>query len=384
MEGGVAMRTLFVTYHYLHGNGGGVFASRGYVNAFAELSEHLMLLCPVKEGLVPEGIASSVQVVPVGYEKPRWRKFVDLLIGKIHRFFGVFDGVLDSEPFDLVVFDTCYVSFRLIRKAQRKGCRVITIHHNYQCEYVRDNYRFPIRFPMLFWTRICEREAVRTSDLNLTLTDADRHSLTQAYDSEGKAVIRVISVFENCQEEPVPVRTLPEVPVFVATGDLSMRQTVEPFLEWMREDFPILREILPDATVIIAGKSPADSLVRACEANGIELVASPVNMGAVLRRGRYYLCPSSKGSGLKLRILDGLKYGMPVLAHEVSVRGYEPLIGQGIFRYCSPKSFRNSLKEMQTCSLDAETIVRHYREMFSFEAGVSRLQDILDSTIGRR
>ena len=29
------MKTLFVTYHYLHGNGGGVFASRGYVNAFA-------------------------------------------------------------------------------------------------------------------------------------------------------------------------------------------------------------------------------------------------------------------------------------------------------------------------------------------------------------
>lgn len=384
MEGGFAMRTLFVTYHYLHGNGGGVFASRGYVNAFAELSEQLTLLCPVKDGLAPEGIDPSVQVVPVGYEKPRWWKFVDLLMGKIHRFFGVFDGVLASEPFDLVVFDTCYVSFRLIRKAQRKGCRVVTIHHNYQCEYVRDNYRFPVRLPMLFWTRICEREAVRKSDLNLTLTDVDRHSLTQAYDSEGKAVFRVISVFEYRREEPVPVCPLPEAPVFVATGDLSMRQTVEPFLEWMRDDLPILREAVPEAKVIIAGKSPADSLVRACEANGIELVASPVDMGAVLHRGRYYLCPSSKGSGLKLRMMDGLKSGMQVLAHQVSARGYESFVGRDVHCYDTPDSFRTALQEILSASVDAGTVVRHYRDVFSFEAGTARLKDILDSTIHQK
>ena len=381
MEGGVAMRTLFVTYHYLHGNGGGVFASRGYVNAFAELSEHLTLLCPVKEGIAPEGIASSIQVVPVGYEKSRWRKFIDLLLGRIHRFFGVFDGVLASEPFDLVVFDTCYVSFRLIRKAQRKGCKVITIHHNAQCGYVRDNYRFPVRLPLLFWTWICERNAVRKSNLNLVLTEADRLSLAKAYDPKGEAVIHVIGVFDYQKEKAAPVHPLPDAPFFVATGDLSMRQTVEPFLEWMRDDLPILLDAVPDAKVILAGKNPSDSLLRACEANGIEVVASPENMDAVLHRGRYYLCPSSMGSGLKLRIMDGLKWGMPVLAHEVSARGYESFFGKGIHCYGSPDSFRAALLEMLACPAEAGMIVQRYRDVFSFEAGIARLRSILDSTI---
>ena len=382
MEGEAAMRTLFLTYHYLHGNGGGVFASRGYVNAFARLSEHLTLLCPVKDCLAPDGIAPSVRVITVAYDKPRWRKFIDLLAGRIHRFFGVFERVLDSEPFDLVVFDTSYVSFQLIQKAHRKGCRVVTIHHNFQCEYVRDNYRFPVRFPMLFWTRICERNALRESDLNLALTERDRLSLGQAYDPGGKVVISVLGVFEYRNHESVPACALTADPVFVATGDLSMRQTVEPFLKWMRNEFPILREVVPDAKLIIAGKNPSDSLMCACQANGIELVASPTDMDAVLRRGRYYLCPSSKGGGLKLRIMDGLKYGMPVLAHAVSARGYEPLIGQAVFSYDSAGSFRVSLQQMLACPLDTGSILQCYRDLFSFESGVGRLRDILESTFG--
>ena len=378
------MRTLFVTYHYLHGNGGGVFASRGYVNAFAELSEHLTLLCPVKDGFAPEGIAPSVRVIPVGYEKPRWRKFVDLLLGKLHRFFGVFDRVLASEPFDLVVFDTSYVSFRLIRKAQRKGSRTVTIHHNYQSEYVRDNYRFPVRLPMSFWTRICEKNAILDSDLNLVLTEADRLSLTRAYDPEGKADIRIVGIFEYRKDAESSVHPMPEGPVFVATGDLSMRQTVEPFLEWIRDDLLILREEVPDAKVIVAGKNPTESLVRACGENGIEVVASPEDMGAVLRRGRYYLCPSSKGSGIKLRILDGLKNGMPVLAHEVSARGYEPFVGRTIHCYNTPDSFRVALQEMLVVPVDSGTILRDYQDAFSFESGIARLQGILDSTTMKR
>lgn len=375
------MKTLFVTYHYLHGNGGGVFASRGYVNAFAALSERLTLLCPVKDGRTPEGIAPSVRVIPVGYEKPRWRKFVDLLSGRIHRFFGVFDRVLASEPFDLVVFDTCYASFRLIRKARRRGCRIVTVHHNFQCEYVRDNYRFPVRLPLLFWTRICERDAVRNSDLNLVLTEADRLSLTRAYDPERKAVIRVLGVFEYRKEAKGPIHPLPDAPVFVATGDLSMRQTVEPFLEWMLDELPILRELVPDAQVVVAGKNPTESLVHACEANGIEVVASPDDMGAILRRGRYYLCPSSKGGGLKLRMMDGLKNGMPVLAHAVSARGYEPFVGRDVHSYDTPETFRTALQELLSAPVDAESVVRHYQEAFSFEAGLARLQAILESTI---
>ena len=211
------MRTLFVTYHYLHGNGGGVFASRGYVNAFAELSEHLTLLCPVKDGAMPEGIREGVRIVPVPYEKPQWVKYLHLLAGRIHRYFGVFGKTLASDRFDTVVFDACYASFRLIDRARRAGCRVIVIHHNSQCDYVRANYRFPVRGPMLFWTRRSEREAVLGSDLNLVLTPDDGVQLRHLYDKEGRTEFGVVGVFEYRRQEPLHCAPV-QKPVFVITG----------------------------------------------------------------------------------------------------------------------------------------------------------------------
>ena len=83
------MRTLFITHHYLSSPGGGTFASRAYINAFAELSDEMTLLYPVKEGEgLFEGINTCIKLVPVRYELPKVIKLVRILTGKVHRYFS--------------------------------------------------------------------------------------------------------------------------------------------------------------------------------------------------------------------------------------------------------------------------------------------------------
>lgn len=371
------MKVLYVTYHYLQGNGGGIFCSRGYINAFSALSEEMTLLYPVKEGRPAEGLSGSMKMNPVSYGKTRFGKYLDLLVGKVHRFFGIFDKVLASGDFDTVVFDSCYASFRLIDKAQRAGCRTIVLHHNYQCEYVRDNYRFPLRLPMLFWTRRAEREAVLRCDVNLVVTESDRQMLQRQYDPGKKASFHVTGVFEY---SPAAESVLPapvEEPVYVLTGNLSMLQTEIPLLEWLEELHPVLMEEDPQAHVIVAGKGPTTKLLAKCREKEVEVVDTPPDMQAVLCRGRYYLCPTSLGGGLKLRIMDGLRNGMPVLTHSVSARGYEPFLGRFVFEYTDAESFRRSLRAMRELKVDREGIVQAYRKVFSLEAGMYRLRKAL-------
>ena len=371
------MKVLFVTYNYLHGNGGGIFGSRGFINAFAALSDQMTVLYPIKNGEAAEGLAESVRTIPVAYEKSRPGKFLDLLTGRIHRFFGIFERILVERDYDTVVFDSCYASFRLLKTARKAGCRCIVIHHNYQCEYVRDNYRFPLLLPMLFWTRIAEKAAIRGCDLNLTVTQADLALLQRHYDRKGHAEFRVIGDFESesrhiaLSEEPVTA------PVYVITGNLSMRQTEQSLIPWLKEEHSVLIQEEPDAHVIVAGKAPTERILSECRKRGVEVVGSPVDMQTVLSRGRYYLCPTSLGSGLKLRIMDGLKNGMPVLAHRVSTRGYEAFLDRCVFSYQDPESFRTAWKKMKSAPMSREEIVCAYQEVFSFEAGVERVRRAL-------
>lgn len=365
-------KVLFVTHHYLHGNGGGVYASRSFINAIATLVPDMTLLCPVNGTDLPAEILPSVHQVHVPYAVPRWRKGLDLLLGRIHRYFGVLEKELSAHQYDTVVFDTCYPSFRMLGKVREAGCRVITIHHNCQYEYARDNTPFPIRPLMLFWLRICERQAVRGSDLNLVLTPEDRELLYGFYDPHRLAKIEVAGVHEY---KPVPLPALNRVrePVFIITGNLGAMQSEDSLMRWFDRYYPILKEKIPAARLILAGHAPSSRLADRCRSLEVELIPSPAEMDPILARARYYICPTDLGGGIKLRIMDGLRHGLPVLTAAVSARGYAPFLGKTLFSYADPETFRESLDSILEADFDPHDVQRLYKELFSFETCVQKL-----------
>ena len=100
-------------------------------------------------------------------------------------------------------------------------------------------------------------------------------------------------------------------------------------------------------------------------------------MNTILSDANYYICPIDRGSGLKLRNMDGLRHGMLVLTHSVSLRGYESLEKLGyVFAYNSPDSFVTSLKQMLESKKEKKDIMNYYNNNFSFDSGVKRLKRI--------
>ena len=385
------MKTLFVTYHYLHGFGGSVFASRAYVNAFAALSERMTLLCPVTRKEGPEGLSEGIAVVPVLRSRNPLVYLRNYPLGILHRYYGLFQRVLRKGDFDTVVFDTCYASSQLIGAARKAGCRIITIHHNFQQEFVRDNYKGLVRLRMARLTRRCEGAAVLGSDLNITLTEPDRELLRAAYAPAAR--IEVGCMFESvpCGQTPDQVggdetcharsdvrHARPDrASAFLITGNLSYPQTEQSLLPWLEHYWPILRAEVPDARLTVAGAHPSARLREACAAAGVTLVANPPDMAPLLAASSCYICPTSLGGGIKLRIMDGLRCGLPVLTHAVSARGYESLLGRCVFAYSDEEGFRSALAQLRLGNLTSEDIRRDYYARFGFEAGVERLKTML-------
>ena len=193
---GEGTKVLFITYHYLSGAGGGIFASRGFINAMCELYGSLTLICPVKNGEQAKEIDPRVKIVPVVKDRPRIKKVLDTVTGNVHFFRPVLRRLLKENHYDLLVFDNCNASARLFGIAKKEGLRTVTIHHNWQYAYEMDNSVWPQRPFRLYYVKRFERKAVRSSDLNITLTAQDRESLYLAYDPERKSRIEVCPPFE--------------------------------------------------------------------------------------------------------------------------------------------------------------------------------------------
>lgn len=376
------MKILFITHHYLSSNYGGSFASRAYINAFAENADEMTLLYPVKDGedLFPE-INKKIKTIPVKYDLPKWRKLVDLLCGRIHRYFSIAREMLKEEKFDVVVFDTSLVSYRIIKKFKETGARTIVIHHNYQYEYYKDNAKGVLSFPTLFWCKRYEKQAVRNADVNLTLTKQDIELLANNYNGGNKETFSLLGVFEYKPSEKLDVAekgNRNSKNRFVITGSLCSYQTKQSLIPWLNDYYPILKQVFNDATLTIAGKNPGIEIQNLCRENDIHLIPSPQSMDPIMGNADYYICPTFLGGGLKLRVMDGLKWGLPVISHSVSARGYDLFEEMGcLLSYNDLDGFKRSLETLKSSFFEKKMVLKTYQDIFSFEAGCKRVKKLL-------
>ena len=373
------MRVLIVTYNYLSGFGGGVYGARAYINAIAALYDDVTLLYPARfEGEPLSGIDPKVRGIEIVDHASKLSKAIRLVVRGIpHRFEKPFRELLKRERFELIVFQNSKCSTGLIGPAHASGARVIVQHDNFEWEYTRDNtstWMRPFLLPPVVRT---EREAVQEADINLALTPADAELLLRQYGKGMKGRMELLYTFEF---RPVPdyVPSTVARPVFVITGNLGALQTRDSLLPWLKDYFPLLKREVPEAELIVAGKEAGEDLRQCLDRLDIELIDTPSDMSAVLDRARYYICPVDRGGGVKLRVMDGLRTGMPVLVHRVSARGYESLEGISVFAYDSPDSFVEGLRSMMASQETAEDRQAAYRACFAFESGVGRLRKILE------
>jgi len=236
-----------------------------------------------------------------------------------------------------------------------------------------------------------ESTAVLFSDLNLTLTEQDKSLLQKNYDPLKTKKIEKLGSFESASFPPSKntndknkILTIKPDLCFAITGTLSSYQTEVSVMPFLENEYPELLKLLPDSKLIIAGHHPSNKMKNACaKYPSVRLIADPEDMEKIMIQADVYICPTCVGGGLKLRIMDGLKAGMPVLTHAVSARGYDEFCKANImFVYDSKESFRESMNklliELNKGDLNNVLIKNLYNSEFSFESGVKRLKEILN------
>lgn len=266
------------------------------------------------------------------------------------------------------------------------GIKVATIHHNYEVNYQMDN-KLPSTYGgrSAWMVRRNEYLAVNKSALNMYLTQGDKKAISETYDKSGMGTHVVIGMYEPAHTDvlPVPDKQL-DGNSLVVCGSLSGLQTENAIREMFDQYFDVIKSLVGnDMNLIIAGRDPGDYIKKMAAANEqVTLVPNPGNIYDVIARAGIFLCPVSSGSGIKLRVMDGLRLGMPVLVHEVSAAGYENFWNEPWFRvYNDRDSFMKGLDAIRSliksCADLRSVIVKRYKDEFSFKCGDRRFIDAI-------
>ena len=161
-----------------------------------------------------------------------------------------------------------------------------------------------------------ERNAFLKSDLNCYITAEDKRLFHKYYgDCRGREYI--LGVFEPSSVSLLPMRGEGDSVVrhIIVSGSMNSTQTITGIMDFKERYYSILEENYKDWNVIFAGRNPGEEIVGFCDEHSdrLSLIPNPPVMDEVIDRGSIFLCPTNVGGGLKLRLMDALRRGMPVL-----------------------------------------------------------------------
>ncbi|HVB34920.1 MAG TPA: glycosyltransferase family 4 protein [Patescibacteria group bacterium] len=124
----------------------------------------------------------------------------------------------------------------------------------------------------------------------------------------------------------------PEEPrSLIFTGSLDWQPNISAIQYFAQEVWPLVKRGCPDAKLLVAGKSPAESVLRLAERDSsITVFPSPADMRPLLARASVYICPLLEGGGTRLKILDAMAMGKPVVSTPVGCEGLRVTPGENI------------------------------------------------------
>lgn len=376
-------KIVFITRNHPSDFGGGNNATRAYLEALVKLYPNRVTLF-VTDNFNPN-VLNYVpnEIIKV---KPRFKlvAIFGVFFGKLTRFEKSVSNWLSKNKnnIDFVVFDGGIIGGTYCDIFQKNNCKCITIHHNYEVDYHKENKSIEsLKGYFLFWIKFLEKKAYLNSALNLFLTQHDLIKFEFKYNSKRNS--QVIGCFEfskktNYYDNKYNFIDNNELSI-VISGSLNFHQSLDGVIWFIDKIYDRLKFEHPSIQVTITGKDPNKFLIDLCMKKGIKIIASPANIRAVIAQHKIYICPTKLGSGLKLRIMDALALGLPSVIHEKSYRGYEKIGKSEFVSMYNDESdffsvFNNILKQIRKHKNYKEILVRNYQKEFSFNAGVKRLE----------
>jgi sugar transferase (PEP-CTERM/EpsH1 system associated) len=273
-------------------------------------------------------------------------------------------------------------------------------------QYLRDVGRIPTVLDMhnvtwLIWDRMVDvtsrwlRPAVRVQasrvrrdeiavcravDLCAPVSDADLAELQRAAGEHIRAVVVTPGVDCDLFTPVTPVDAGPEI-LFV--GSMGYAPNVDAAEYFCRDILPRVAEKVPDVHLSIVGANPSPTVARLAAEGRVTVTGFVPDVRPYYARAAAAVVPLRVGGGIRMKILEGMALGVPMVATSIGAEGLGLVHERELLIADTPEAFAAAVVRLvhdvelrRRLSLQArETAVRR----FSWEAVGATLTGIYES-----
>lgn len=152
-------------------------------------------------------------------------------------------------------------------------------------------------------------------------------------------------------------------------GNLNTPNNVEGLDWFVQSALPVLRQLRPDISILLAGSNPSAQMRALVEGQaGITVIANPENGEEIRRQGRLLVNPVLRGSGVNVKSVEMLMTDSPVVTTPTGVQGLDADTKRAFVVSDEPAEFARHIDTLLNAGPVADEERRTYRERFGMGA----------------
>jgi glycosyltransferase involved in cell wall biosynthesis len=221
--------------------------------------------------------------------------------------------------------------------------------------------------------RRAEARLCRASALVLAIQDEERETLRRLA-PQARIETLPVGVDLGRFREPSPVQP----PIVLIAGSFGWPPNEEGARRFLKEGWPLVRRSHPDSRLRVAGKDISESLARSASDAGAEVAGYVESMPTEFSDASVLVVPLWVGAGARVKIVESLAAGLPVVSTTVGVEGLGLSDGTHYLRADTPVALAAAVSSLLATAEKRTALSsngrRKAQETWSLEA-VARLQN---------
>ena len=172
-----------------------------------------------------------------------------------------------------------------------------------------------------------------------------------------------------------------DFPTLLISGGMSRLLNVREVLWFYNEVYPLIKEKIPDVKLYIVGKSPTKEILRLSADKSVVVTGYVKDFRHYFSHAWVVVAPLLNNFGVKVRVLQAMAMGKPVVSTSMVTSGIDVSAGENIILADDPRDFAERVIELLNNEELRNRIGANARKLMEEEHSWERLTDELNKVL---
>jgi len=238
-----------------------------------------------------------------------------------------------ERPFDLIHLDSIHmIRYAGALAAEGMGAPVVYDWHNIESEAMRRYGQTVASLPRKVYASLTaskleslERRILREATGHIVCSAREQRQLREI---APRAQVEVIDNGVDCayfapDADAVPPVAAADAPRFVFVGSMDYFPNIDATTAFVQRVWPAVRQRLPQAELAIVGARPVEAVRTLGNTPGVTVTGTVPDVRPYYHEATASLVPLRTGGGTRLKILESMAAGIPVVSSTLGAEGLD-------------------------------------------------------------